>query len=318
MTLALTIITGLIYPGIITGLAQVFFPSQANGSILYVNGKPIASSLDRAILDAAAVLPWPSLGDQQPAGNARALLRRQLRRLQPGADEPTLITTVQQRIDDLKKENPDVPAGTPIPADLVTASGSGLDPDISVAAAYYQIPRVAKARGMTQEAVRSLVDAHVTGRFLGIFGEPRINVLELNLALDGVQTEQVAESARNAAEEQGRYEGMRRTGDVGRPARPGEDASISTTGSGATIASYRRRPDDIAGIQEDERPHRVSRRSAHLRALTDARSMRRAGGTRRRRSWGVRRWSRPGCWPCDRTDASRTRRGRMQSSQSHG
>ena len=80
-----------------------------------------------------------------------------------------------------------MPAGTPIPADLVTASGSGLDPDISVAAAYYQIPRVAKERGMTQEALRTVVDAHITGRFLGIFGEPRINVLELNLALDGVQ-----------------------------------------------------------------------------------------------------------------------------------
>ena len=88
MTLALTIITGLIYPGIITGLAQVFFPSQANGSILYVNGKPIASSLIGQYWTQAQLLPWPSLCDQQPAGNACALLRRQLRRLQPGPDEP--------------------------------------------------------------------------------------------------------------------------------------------------------------------------------------------------------------------------------------
>jgi hypothetical protein len=92
--------------------------------------------------------------------------------------------TVAQRVDDLKQENPDVPAGTPIPVDLVTASGSGLDPDVSVAAAYYQIPRVATARHLSQDAVRHIVDAHVQGRFLGVFGEPRINVLELNLALN--------------------------------------------------------------------------------------------------------------------------------------
>jgi K+-transporting ATPase ATPase C chain len=186
MTLALTIITGLIYPGIITGLAQVLFPSQANGSILYVNGKPIGSSLigqywtqgqyfhgRPSATNNVQGTPAPYSADNSGASNL-------------GPTNATLISTVQQRIDDLKKENPDVPAGTPIPADLVTSSGSGLDPDISVAAAYYQIPRVAKARGMTQEALRTIVDAHITGRFLGIFGEPRINVMELNLALDGV------------------------------------------------------------------------------------------------------------------------------------
>ena len=103
-----------------------------------------------------------------------------------GPTNSVLIKTVQQRIADLKKENPDVPAGTPIPADLVTASASGLDPDISVAAAYYQIPRIAKARGLSQAVVQRLVDTHIEGRFLGIFGEPRVNVLELNMALDAL------------------------------------------------------------------------------------------------------------------------------------
>ena len=187
MTLALTIITGLIYPGIITGLGQLFFPSQANGSILYVNGKPVASSLIGQYWTQAQYFHGRPSATNNPQGTPAPYSADNSGASNLGPTNQTLITTVQQRIDDLKKENPDVPAGTPIPADLVTSSGSGLDPDISVAAAYYQIPRVAKARGMTQEAVRNIVDAHVTGRFLGIFGEPRINVLELNLALDGVQ-----------------------------------------------------------------------------------------------------------------------------------
>ena len=187
MTLALTILTGLIYPGIITGLAQVFFPSQANGSILYVNGKPIGSALIGQYWTQPNYFHGRPSATTNPAGTPAPYSADNSGASNLGPTNQTLITTVQQRINDLKKENPDVPAGTPIPADLVTSSGSGLDPDISVAAAYYQIPRVAKARGMTQEALRNIVDAHITGRFLGIFGEPRINVLELNLALDGVQ-----------------------------------------------------------------------------------------------------------------------------------
>jgi K+-transporting ATPase ATPase C chain len=187
MTLALTIITGLIYPGIITGLAQVFFPSQANGTILYVDGKPIGSSLIGQYWTQTQYFHGRPSATNNPQGTPAPYSADNSGASNLGPTNQTLITTVQQRIDDLKKENPDVPAGTPIPADLVTASGSGLDPDISVAAAYYQIPRVAKARGMTQEALRKVVDDHITGRFLGIFGEPRINVLELNLALDGVQ-----------------------------------------------------------------------------------------------------------------------------------
>ena len=196
MTLALTIITGLIYPGIITGLGQVLFPSQANGSILYVNGKPVASSLIGQYWTQAQYFHGRPSATNNPQGTPAPYSADNSGASNLGPTNQALITTVQQRIDDLKKENPDVPAETPIPADLVTSSGSGLDPDISVAAAYYQIPRVAKARGMTQEAVRNIVDAHVTGRFLGIFGEPRINALELNLALDGVHPQTSAETPR--------------------------------------------------------------------------------------------------------------------------
>lgn len=186
LTLLLTLIAGIIYPLVVTGAAQALFPSQANGSIAYVNGKPIGSSLigqywtqpqyfhgrPSATLNLQGT-PAPYEADNSGGSNL-------------GPTNKTLIQTVQQRIAELKAENPDVPAGTPIPVDLVTASASGLDPDISVAAAYYQIPRVAKTRGLSQSAVRQIVDAHITGRFLGLFGEPRINVLELNLALDGL------------------------------------------------------------------------------------------------------------------------------------
>ncbi len=186
LTIALLLIVGILYPLAVTGAAQALFPSQANGSLVYVNGKPIGSSLigqywtqpqyfhgrPSATLNLQGT-PAPYQADNSGGSNL-------------GPTNKALVETVQQRIAELKKENPDVPAGTPIPVDLVTASASGLDPDISVAAAYYQIPRVAKARGLSQTAVRTLVDAHVTGRFLGLFGEPRVNVLELNVALDAL------------------------------------------------------------------------------------------------------------------------------------
>lgn len=188
VTLLLMLITGIAYPEAITALAQTFFPSQANGSLLYVNGKPIGSKIigqywtqpqyfhgRPSATNNVQGTPAPYSADNSSASNL-------------GPTNATLIQTVQQRIADLKKENPDVPAGTPVPVDLVTASGSGLDPDISVAAAYYQIPRVAKARGLSQGAVQQLVDAHIQGRFLGVFGEPRLNVLELNMALDGLSS----------------------------------------------------------------------------------------------------------------------------------
>jgi K+-transporting ATPase ATPase C chain len=184
LTLLLTLIVGIIYPVLTFGLAQGLFNSQANGSLVYVNGKPVAAKLigqywtqpqyfhgrPSATLNLQGT-PAPYEADNSGGSNL-------------GPTNAVLIKTVQQRIADLKAENPDVPAGTPIPADLVTSSASGLDPDLSIAAAYYQIPRIAKARGLSQNTVRHLVDTHVTGRFLGIFGEPRVNVLELNIALD--------------------------------------------------------------------------------------------------------------------------------------
>lgn len=184
LTLALVLLTGLVYPVVTTGVGQALFPAQANGSLVYRDGKPIGSALigqywtqanyfhgrPSATVDANGT-PAPYNAANSGASNL-------------GPTNATLIKTVQDRIAALKQENPDVPADTPIPADLVTASGSGLDPDLSVAAAYYQIPRVAKARGLDAARVRGLVDAHIQGRFLGLFGEPHISVLDLNLALD--------------------------------------------------------------------------------------------------------------------------------------
>jgi K+-transporting ATPase ATPase C chain len=186
LTLMLTLILGIIYPLVTTGVAQVIFPSQANGSLVCVSGKPIGSSLigqywtearyfagRPSVTNNLSGTPAPYEADNSAGSNL-------------GPTNAVLVQTVQQRINQLKKENPDVPAGTPIPADLVTSSASGLDPNISVAAAYYQVPRVAKARGISQESLTQLVNQHIEGRFLGIFGEPRVNVLELNLALDNI------------------------------------------------------------------------------------------------------------------------------------
>lgn len=188
LTLVFTVILGVVYPLVTMGAAQALFPFQANGSILTVNGKAVGSKLigqywtqpqyfhgrPSATVNAQGQ-PAPYQADNSGASNL-------------GPTNKVFIQTVAQRVAELKKENPDVPPGTPIPVDLVTASGSGLDPDISVAGAYYQIPRVAKARGLSQQTVRHLVDTHITGRFLGLFGEPYVNVLELNLALDGLSS----------------------------------------------------------------------------------------------------------------------------------
>src|SRR5215467_14723565 len=186
LTVTLTLILGIIYPLVTTGVAQAIFPSQANGSMVCVNGKPIGSRLigqywtepqyfagRPSVTNNLSGTPSPYAADNSAGSNL-------------GPTNSALVQTVQQRIAQLKKDNPDVPAGTPIPADLVEASASGLDPAISVAAAYYQIPRIAKARGMSHAAVQQLVNQHIQGRFLGLFGEPTVNVLELNLALDNI------------------------------------------------------------------------------------------------------------------------------------
>jgi K+-transporting ATPase ATPase C chain len=177
MLLIFTVITGVIYPLVVTGIAQVIFPHQANGSLIMVDGKAVGSELIGQQFDDPKYF-W---GRLSAAGyNAAASSGSNY-----GPMNPALLDAVQARIDALKTADPD--NTLPIPVDLVTASASGLDPHISVAAALYQIHRVATARGMKEAKVRSLVEKYTEGRQFGILGEPRVNVLLLNLALDGIQ-----------------------------------------------------------------------------------------------------------------------------------
>ena len=181
-----TLITGVIYPLVVTGIAQVLFPSQANGSLIIRNGKAVGSTLIGQNFDDPKYF-WGRLSDtgdfSYNAFNAATLTGSSGSNY--GPMNPALLKAVQARIDALKAADPG--NTSPIPVDLVTASGSGLDPDISIAAALYQISRVAKARGMSEQAVHDLVNQYTTGRQLGILGEPTVNVLLLNLALDGIK-----------------------------------------------------------------------------------------------------------------------------------
>ena len=189
MIIVMTVITGLIYPLGMTGLAQLVFPHQANGSLVEKDGRVIGSSLigqnfasDKYFhprpsattepdpKDPTKTIPTPYAADNSAGSNL-------------GPTNPALIDRVKGDAARLAKEHP----GTPIPVDLVTASGSGLDPDITPAAAEFQAARVAGARHLPVERVRALVTDTTEGRFLGIFGERRVNVLELNLALDRVK-----------------------------------------------------------------------------------------------------------------------------------
>jgi len=173
----LTIITGVIYPLLITGISQVIFPSQSNGSIITINGKAAGSELIGQQFDDPKYF-W---GRVSAVGYNADLSSGS----NYGPMNPALIDSVQARIDALKAADPD--NTLPIPVDLVTASASGLDPHISVAAALYQISRIAFTRGLSEAEVQSLVEKNIEGRQFGIFGEPRVNVLLLNLALDGIQ-----------------------------------------------------------------------------------------------------------------------------------
>jgi K+-transporting ATPase ATPase C chain len=180
----LTIITGVVYPLVVTGLSQLIFPSQANGSLIKQQGTIVGSKLIGQNFTSDKYF-WgrPSATSTNPynAFDAASLTGSSGSNLGPLSQ--TLIDTVKARVDILQKADPN--NKSLIPVDLVTASASGLDPEISVSAAYYQIPRVARARGMSEASIKTLVDQYTESRQLGILGEPRVNVLLLNLALDG-------------------------------------------------------------------------------------------------------------------------------------
>ena len=188
MIVAMTVITGLIYPLGMTGLAQLLFPRQANGSLVEKDGKIVGSALigqnfadDKYFhgrpsattepdpKDATKTVPVPYAADNSSGSNA-------------GPTSKALIDRVKEDAAKLHAENP----SAPVPVDLVTTSASGLDPDVTPAGALFQVPRVAKARGLPDDAVRQLVAENTQDRFLGVIGEPRVNVLKLNMALDAL------------------------------------------------------------------------------------------------------------------------------------
>ena len=191
LLIALTLITGLVYPLAMTGIAGVLFPYQAQGSLIEKDGKVVGSELigqdfesDRYFHGRPSATTGPDPKDPnktvaQPY-NAVNSMGSNL-----GPTNKALIDRVKGDVDKLKSENP----SAQVPIDLVTTSGSGLDPHITPAAAYFQVPRIAKARNMSEDSVRELVAQHIESRTLGIFGEPRVNVLELNLALDSTRTQ---------------------------------------------------------------------------------------------------------------------------------
>jgi K+-transporting ATPase ATPase C chain len=175
-----TILTGVLYPLLVTGVAQAIFPHQAKGSLIVQNHQIVGSQLIGQQFDdpryfwgrLSATVPYPYNAASSSGSNL-------------GPTNSALLEEVNARIEALKAADPG--NNLPIPVDLVTSSGSGLDPDISVAAALYQAPRVAEVRGLSEDVVRALVDHYTQGRQFGVLGEPRVNVLELNLALDEIK-----------------------------------------------------------------------------------------------------------------------------------
>jgi K+-transporting ATPase ATPase C chain len=180
LTLITVVLLGIIYPLAMTGLSELLLPAQANGSLVIVGGKPVGSSIIGQLWKS----PKYFQGRPSAAGNGYDPTSTGATNLGPTSKK--LIDATRSAIAALKKANLD--ATGLVPMDLVTSSASGLDPDISPEAAYYQAPRVAAARHMSLDAVRALIAVHVAPRQLGFLGEPRVNVLELNLALDGVHS----------------------------------------------------------------------------------------------------------------------------------
>jgi potassium-transporting ATPase KdpC subunit len=188
MLFVLTLITGLAYPLAMTGIAETLFPRNAGGSLIERDGKVVGSALIGQEFKSDRYFhgrPSATLG-QDPADPSKSVVQPYNAANSMGSNlGPTnraLATRVEEDVNRLKQENPNMP----VPIDLVTTTASGLDPDISPEAAFFQVPRIAKARGLSEERVRQLIEAHIEQRILGVLGEPRVNVLQLNLALDQV------------------------------------------------------------------------------------------------------------------------------------
>ena len=177
MTVVLTVLLGVIYPFVVTGLAQVIFPRQAAGSLIEKDGKVIGSSL------IGQPFTGPGYFHSRPSAAGTGYDGTASGGTNLGPTSQKLMDNIKTAAESLREENP----GSPIPIDMVTASASGIDPHITPAAAEFQVPRIAKERGMNADQVRGLVREHTEGRQFGLLGEPRVNVLELNLALDGVR-----------------------------------------------------------------------------------------------------------------------------------
>ena len=190
LLIALTLITGLVYPLAMTGIAGVIFPRQAQGSLIEKDGKVVGSALiGQVFADDKYFHGRPSATNTPDPKDATKTVDAPYNAINSmgsnlGPTSKALVDRVKGDMDKLKAENP----SAVVPIDLVTTSGSGLDPDISPEAALFQVPRVAKARGLREASIRTLVQGQVEGRTLGLLGEPRVNVLKLNLALDGLKS----------------------------------------------------------------------------------------------------------------------------------